>query len=73
MTVVCFKWRFKGKIGERYFYAETEKECADRIRRTYRCSDSDFEILSKQIRDEKSNVLLKEVMLNRQQSLSLVW
>lgn len=73
MTVVCFKWRFKGETGERYFYLETLKECADRIRRTYRCEEKDFEILSKQIRDSKSNVLLQEVMLNRQESLSLVW
>lgn len=60
----CFRWCFINETRDRYFYTESEKECADRIRKTYRCDDKDYLIISMQERDDRTNGLLKEVMLH---------
>ena len=71
-NVTCFKWHFSDDVMERYFYSDTLKECAERIKKTYRIQDSDFKIVSLQYRDERNNELIKEVMLGGQ-SVSLLW
>ena len=71
--ITCFKWHFRGDCLDRYFYLETLKECCERIKNTYRCKDSDFVVVAIQERDEVTNKLIREVELNEQSSLSLLW
>lgn len=71
--ITCFKWHFSKELFERYFYVETLKECSERIKNTYRCKDSDFVVVAMQERDEKTNRLIREVEINEQSSLPLVW
>ena len=73
MSITCFKWHFTNDCLDRYFYLDTLKECQERIENTYRCKDSDFVVVSMQERDEETNKLVKEVLINEQSSLSLVW
>lgn len=73
MSITCFKWHFRGDCLDRYFYLDSLKECCERIENTYRCKDSDFVVVSMQERDETTNKLVKEVLINEQSSLPLVW
>lgn len=73
MSITCFKWHFTNDCLERYFYQDTLKECCERIKNTYRCKDNDFVVVAVQERDETTNKLVKEVLINEQSSLSLVW
>lgn len=73
MSITCFKWHFTNDCLDRYFYLDSLKECRERIENTYRCKDSDFVVVSMQERDEETNKLVKEVLINEQSSLSLLW
>lgn len=73
MSITCFKWHFTNDCLDRYFYLDNLKECCERIKSTYRCKDSDFVVVAMQERDETTNKLVKEVLINEQSSLSLVW
>lgn len=59
--IVCWKWSFAKDRSDRYFYCETKDECSQRIKKTYKCADSDFLIKAMQLRDIVSNKLIKEV------------
>lgn len=71
MPITCFKWHFTNDCLDRYFYQDTLKECCERIENTYRCKDSDFVVVAVQERDEVTNKLVKEVLIN-ESSLSLL-
>lgn len=73
MSITCFKWHFTNDSLDRYFYLDSLKECCERIRNTYRCKDNDFVVVAVQERDEETNKLVKEVLINEQSSLSLLW
>ena len=73
MSITCFKWHFRGDCLDRYFYLDSLKECYERIENTYRCKDSDFVVVAIQERDEETNEIVKEVLINEQSSLSLLW
>lgn len=73
MSITCFKWHFTNDCLDRYFYLDSLKECCERIRNTYRCKDNDFVVVAVQERDEETNKLVKEVLINEQSSLSLLW
>ena len=73
MSITCFKWHFTNDCLDRYFYLDSLKECCEHIRNTYRCKDNDFVVVAVQERDEETNKLVKEVLINEQSSLSLLW
>ena len=73
MSITCFKWHFRGDCLDRYFYLDSLKECYERIENTYRCKDSDIVVVAIQERDEETNEIVKEVLINEQSSLSLLW
>ena len=72
-NVTCFRWHFRGDLMKRYFYSDTLKECVERIKKTYRCSENDFTVDAIEYRDEISNNLVKEVSLDGTKDISLIW